>query len=563
MCRLRPLTFLPPSWPRVARPTVSAPLTDCASTIAAEAIGSRPSASQLVAQRVVHPVQAAVRAPPLEVPEHRLPRRELPRQQPPGAAGAHHVQNRIDDLAARVLLPATGGGRRRQQGFNQPPLLVRQVGVVPARRRGGRRHIPQGPSDCSSSRGGAPRRSQTRSYGSGGRAPGGRSRRGDRGGAGWFVADGPPQRPRARGERGRGRRPLRLVGSAGPAVRRAGRGHRATCPPVTPCPSADPHLTSVTRAAGGRRGPVVSATRRGCPNSRDRRVGAGDRDSGWWPLRSRAFGDAPWVPEFPGPRRGGGGPGQRLVAAPVPWFRRRAVGARISGTAARKRRPQRRHQGQLPREVSASPNNFAAITRDRTAMIVGFSRTIQSRNPISKPLPRSCISTWMARGIPGPTVPSATNTATADACAAAPAPTCATATPAPIESSRFFGLTTLNSTARPAAFAAVTSSSLRIQPGASVSALPLLRRHCRTAKSTSSRPRTIFTALTHEAGVASAPSASSSASVDTNARESTQPPANAHARGTPSAATSITTAATIASGLSATPTPKARTSPIA
>src|SRR5512144_2698638 len=46
MCRLRPLTFLPPSWPRVARPTVSAPLTDCASTIAAEAIGSRPSASR-------------------------------------------------------------------------------------------------------------------------------------------------------------------------------------------------------------------------------------------------------------------------------------------------------------------------------------------------------------------------------------------------------------------------------------------------------------------------------------------------------------------------------------
>src|SRR5512144_2388786 len=138
-------------------------MTDCASTIAAEAIGSRPSASQLVAQRVVHPVQAAVRAPPLEVPEHRLPRRELPRQQPPGAAGAHHVQNRVDDLAARVLLPATGGGRRRQQGFNKPPLLVRQVAVVPARRRGGRRHIPQDPSDCSSSRGGAPRRSQTRS----------------------------------------------------------------------------------------------------------------------------------------------------------------------------------------------------------------------------------------------------------------------------------------------------------------------------------------------------------------------------------------------------------------
>ena len=51
--------------------------------------------------------------------------------------------------------------------------------------------------------------------------------------------------------------------------------------------------------------------------------------------------------------------------------------------------------------------------------------------------------------------------------------------------------------------------------------------------------------------------------VATNVSDSTHAPANDHAGRAPPGATSNTTSATIASGLSATPTPKARTSPTA
>src|SRR5512144_66938 len=128
-------------------------------------------------------------------------------------------------------------------------------------------------------------------------------------------------------------------------------------------------------------------------------------------------------------------------------------------------RAARGDEAQLVREMSASPRSFAAMTRDRTATIIELLRTIQSRNPINTSLPRRRISTWIARGTPGPAAPSTTNTATPAACPAALVPISATATPAPIDSSRFFGLTTLNSTARPAAFAGAIFSSLRIQTG--------------------------------------------------------------------------------------------------
>ena len=47
--------------------------------------------------------------PPVEVPVHRLPRREVRRQLPPRAPGADHVEDRVHDRPARVLLrPPTG-----------------------------------------------------------------------------------------------------------------------------------------------------------------------------------------------------------------------------------------------------------------------------------------------------------------------------------------------------------------------------------------------------------------------------------------------------------------------
>ncbi len=49
--------------------------------------------------------------PLLEVPVHGLPGRQVGRQVPPRAARAHHVQDRIDDLPARMLLRAPAGAR--------------------------------------------------------------------------------------------------------------------------------------------------------------------------------------------------------------------------------------------------------------------------------------------------------------------------------------------------------------------------------------------------------------------------------------------------------------------
>jgi hypothetical protein len=66
-----------------------------------------------------------------EVPVHRLPRREVLWQLPPRTAGAHHVQDAVDDQPARVLLRTPTGLRRRQQRLDQLPLLIGQVRGIP------------------------------------------------------------------------------------------------------------------------------------------------------------------------------------------------------------------------------------------------------------------------------------------------------------------------------------------------------------------------------------------------------------------------------------------------
>ena len=51
-------------------------------------------------------------------------------QLPPGASGTHHVEDRVDDVAAWVLFRPPARVRRREQRLDQRPLGVGQVGGV-------------------------------------------------------------------------------------------------------------------------------------------------------------------------------------------------------------------------------------------------------------------------------------------------------------------------------------------------------------------------------------------------------------------------------------------------
>src|SRR4051812_27068618 len=65
--------------------------------------------------------------------------------------------------------------------------------------------------------------------------------------------------------------------------------------------------------------------------------------------------------------------------------------------------------------------SLAPITRQRTSMIVAFSRAIQSCSSPSSRVERSPMNTEMATGTPTPSVPSTTKTASATTCPPAPA----------------------------------------------------------------------------------------------------------------------------------------------
>src|SRR5450755_4489078 len=73
MWRLRPLIFLPASYPRVSAETVSAPLTDWESTIPADGTGLRRSSLTRTRSRsaIVNTIKGAVLAPVAEVPPSR------------------------------------------------------------------------------------------------------------------------------------------------------------------------------------------------------------------------------------------------------------------------------------------------------------------------------------------------------------------------------------------------------------------------------------------------------------------------------------------------------------
>src|SRR3954471_2144830 len=129
-CRLRPLVFLPTSYPRESWPTVSAPLTDWESMILSRRrrfpsgrLPDRP------AQRVVDPVGRAIGVPALEVPVDGVPGREVVRHHPPGAPGTVHVQDRVHDPPPGMLRGAAAG-LDRDQRLDQGPLFVGQIGGI-------------------------------------------------------------------------------------------------------------------------------------------------------------------------------------------------------------------------------------------------------------------------------------------------------------------------------------------------------------------------------------------------------------------------------------------------
>jgi hypothetical protein len=111
-------------------------------TMPAEAIGSRPASSRTRSRN------ASCRRFRLPSAHHCRKYQNtachgvLLGQQPPGATGAHEV--RIALTMSRPGASPDGRSRRRRQRLHQPPSLVRQVGVIPARRRGGRPPLQEG-----------------------------------------------------------------------------------------------------------------------------------------------------------------------------------------------------------------------------------------------------------------------------------------------------------------------------------------------------------------------------------------------------------------------------------
>src|SRR5690242_4489083 len=61
---------------------------------------------------------------------HQMPIGQIVRQQPPGAATAQQVENRVDDLAPLVVGRAAVGGGGRDQRLQEAPLRVRQISRI-------------------------------------------------------------------------------------------------------------------------------------------------------------------------------------------------------------------------------------------------------------------------------------------------------------------------------------------------------------------------------------------------------------------------------------------------
>jgi len=86
--------------------------------------------TKLLAQCRVQLLPSTVQTPQPEIVIGSLPRRELVWEQPPGAATPYHVEDGIQDLAARMQSRSAKTLGRRQERVQASKLSVREVGQV-------------------------------------------------------------------------------------------------------------------------------------------------------------------------------------------------------------------------------------------------------------------------------------------------------------------------------------------------------------------------------------------------------------------------------------------------
>ena len=128
-CRLRPLIFLPASYPR--GPPASVVLTLWVSMTAAVGPASRPTRSTIARhQLMVQALPCSVITKAGEPAIRRLVRWEMLRQHAPGTAAAQHVEDGIDDFAHRPGPFSAGPCGRRQQRREHLPFGIGQIAGV-------------------------------------------------------------------------------------------------------------------------------------------------------------------------------------------------------------------------------------------------------------------------------------------------------------------------------------------------------------------------------------------------------------------------------------------------
>ena len=130
MWRLRPLTFLAASQPRLALGHGVGGAHGLGIDDRGGGLGLAPGRGpDLGAQLGVQPGQGAVIAPGGEVPVDGLPGREVSGQIPPGASGAVQVQDRLDDPPRRPdPRPAPPPGHDRRAGARRSPATGHRSG---------------------------------------------------------------------------------------------------------------------------------------------------------------------------------------------------------------------------------------------------------------------------------------------------------------------------------------------------------------------------------------------------------------------------------------------------
>jgi hypothetical protein len=92
--------------------------------------GASERTPEALAEAGMQGLQRPVAAPGTEGVKHRLPGREVMGQLSPGAAAAHHVEDRVGDLASLPARRSATALDGRDQRLQKRPFFVREVGGV-------------------------------------------------------------------------------------------------------------------------------------------------------------------------------------------------------------------------------------------------------------------------------------------------------------------------------------------------------------------------------------------------------------------------------------------------